>query len=63
MTNKLVQQNRVNKIKFDTTKSCDDTLKQQLLAEFQNNYVDGVSNENVGFEQNTTLEKLNNIYD
>ena len=50
-------------MKFDRNKSCDDTLKRKILAAFQNDYVEGVDNGNVGFAQTTTLELLNNLYE
>ena len=48
---------------FDITKACEDALKQQILEAFHNDYVEGVSNANVGFAQTTTIKLLNHIYD
>lgn len=38
-TSKIVQQHKVHKTKFDTTKACDDYLKQQILSASHNDYV------------------------
>ena len=43
-TSKLVRQHMVQNTQFEITKSCDDALKQQVLAAFNNDYVEGVAN-------------------
>ena len=43
------------------TKACDLALKQQILATFHNDYVEGVVNKNVGFTKTTKLELLNHL--
>ena len=45
----LMRQHKVNKMQFGITKAFDDSLKQQILAAFHNDYVEVVSNENAVF--------------
>ena len=47
---------------FDITTACDDALKQELLAAFHNDYLEGLANANIGFATTTTLELINHIY-
>ena len=58
-----MQQHKVHTTQFDTTKSCDDALKQQILEVLYNDYAEEASNTDVGFVQNTKLKLLNHLYD
>ena len=60
-TSELVRHHKGLRTQFDTTKSCDDALKQQILSAFHNDYVEGVENETVGFANPTTLELMNHL--
>ena len=51
-TSELVQHNKDHKTKFDITKVFYDSLKKQIMAAFHNEYVEGVTNANVGFAKN-----------
>ena len=48
-TSGLVWQNKLQNTQFGITKSRDDSLKQKILAASQNDYVEVLANENVGF--------------
>ena len=61
-TSKLVRHNNSHKKQFDITKEFGDNLKQQILAAFHNDYVEGVANATFGFTHTTTLELLNHLY-
>ena len=56
-----MQQHKVHTTQFDTTKSCDDALKQQILEVLYNDYAEEASNTDVGFVQNTKLKLLNHL--
>ena len=58
----LLRQHKVIKTTFYITKTYYDALKQQILSSLQNDYVERVSNANVGFVQTTALELLNHLY-
>ena len=61
-TSELVQQQMVHKTQFDITKSCDEDMRQKILASSHNDYVEVVANANFGFSHTTTLGLLNNLY-
>ena len=61
-TRDFVQQHKVHKTQFNTTKACYDVLKKKILSEFHNDYVELVDNINVDFAQTTTLELINHLY-
>ena len=55
----LLCHHKVHKTQLDITKAYDDTLKQQILAAFHNDYVEGLVNASVVFEHTIKIELLN----
>ena len=56
-TSEIVWQNKVHRTQFYITKSCDDSLNQQIPTVFHNGYVEVVAN-----TQTTTIKILNHLY-
>ena len=52
----------MDKTQLYITKACDEAPKQKILTAFHNDYVEGVSNANVGFAKTKTLELINHLY-
>ena len=61
-TSELVQHHKLNQTQFDITKVCNESLKQQIMARFQNDYAEAVANANFGLAYTKTLKLINHLY-